>query len=135
MRSYNGGEYISKEFVDFCAKKRIKREFTAPYTPTQNNVAEHMNCTIQERLMSMLSQSHLPQSFWTEALMTTLINRMPNASLQFKVPKELWSGHLVSYEILKTFGYEAYAHVPKELRGKLDPKSRKRIFIGYGMDG
>ena len=77
MRSDNGGEYISKEFADFYAEKGIKREFTAPYTPAQNGVAERMNRTIQERLMSMLSQSHLPQSFWAEALMTTvyLINR------------------------------------------------------------
>ena len=44
-------------------------------------------------------------------------------------------GHPVSYQRLRTFGCEAYAHVPKELRAKLDPKSRKYIFIGYGMDG
>ena len=30
---------------------------------------------------------------------------------------------------------EAYVHVPKELRAKLDPKSRKCIFVGYGLDG
>lgn len=87
--------------------------------------------------MSMLSQSHLSQSFWAEALMIAvyLINRMPNASLQFKVPEELWSRHPVSYQRLRTFGCEAYAHMPKELCAKLDPKSRKYIFIGYGMDG
>ena len=81
--------------------------------------------------MSMLSQSHLQQSFSAEALITTvyLINRTPNASLQFKVPEELWSGHSVSYQRLETFGCEAYAHVPKELRAKLDPKSCKCIFI------
>ena len=100
LRSDNGGEYISKEFADFCAEKGIKREFTAPYTPAQNGVAERMNRTIQERIMSMLSQSSLPQLFWVEALMTTiyLINRTLNATLQFKVPEELWSGHLVSYQ-------------------------------------
>ena len=64
-----------------------------------------------------------------------LINKMPNASLQFKVHEELWSGHLVSYQRLRFFGCEAYVHVPKELHAKLDPKSRKCIFVGYGMDG
>ena len=39
LHSNNGGEYISEEFVDFCASKGIKREFTAPYTPAQNGVA------------------------------------------------------------------------------------------------
>ena len=105
LRSDNGGEYISKQFADFWAEKGIKREFIAPYTPAQNGVAERMNCTIQERLISMLSQSHFPQSFWVESLMIVvyLINRMPNASLQFEVPKELWSGHPVSYHRLRTF--------------------------------
>ena len=46
-----------------------------------------------------------------------------------------WSGHPVSYHRLKTFGCEAYAHVPKELCAKLDPKSRNCFFIGYGIDG
>ena len=32
-----------------------------------------------------------------------------------RVPEELWSRHPVSYHRLKTFGCEAYAHVPKEL--------------------
>ena len=30
LRSDDGGEYISREFTDFCAKRRIKQEFIAP---------------------------------------------------------------------------------------------------------
>ena len=83
LRSENGGEYISKEFADFCAEKGIKWEFIASYTPVQNGVAERMNRTIQERLMSMLSQSYLPQLFWAKALITTvyLINRMHHCQM------------------------------------------------------
>ena len=40
-----------------------------------------------------------------------------------------------NYAHLRVFGCEAYAHVPKELRQKLDPKSQKCIFIGYGTEG
>ena len=46
LRSDNCGEYVSHEFANFCAKRGIKREFTAPYTPSQNGVAERMNHTI-----------------------------------------------------------------------------------------
>ena len=53
----------------------------------------------------------------------------PHASLNFKVPQELWSGHKVTYDRLRTFGCEAYVHVPKELRAKLAPKSRKCILL------
>ena len=30
------------------------------------------------------------------------------------------------------FGYDAFAHVPKENRSEIDPKSRKCVFISYG---
>ncbi|MCO5584862.1 hypothetical protein L7F22_038794 [Adiantum nelumboides] len=57
--SDNGGEFVSKVFADFCSSRGIKHEFTAPYTPAQNGVAEQMNRTIQERIMSMLAQDSL----------------------------------------------------------------------------
>jgi transposase InsO family protein len=39
LRSDNGGEYTSKEFVNFCKDVEIKRELTTPYNPQQNGVA------------------------------------------------------------------------------------------------
>ena len=95
-----------------------------------------MNRTIQERIMSMLSQVNLTQRFWAEALFTAvyLINRSPHTSLQFRVVEALWWGHKLSSDRPGTFGCEAYAHVPKELRAKLDPWAKKCIFIGYGQD-
>ena len=35
---------------------------------------------------------------------------------------------------LKVFGCVAYAHVPDELRKKLDKKGHKCIFVGYSKD-
>lgn len=35
---------------------------------------------------------------------------------------------------LKVFGFAAYAHVAKDERHKLDPKTRKCIFLGYGAE-
>jgi transposase InsO family protein len=40
LRSDNGGEYTSKEFVSFCEDVGIKRELTTPYNLQQNGVAE-----------------------------------------------------------------------------------------------
>ena len=40
--------------------------------------------------------------------------------------------HNVSHLIF--FDYVAYAHVPDELRKKLDKKGRKYIFVGYSED-
>ena len=46
VRSDNGGEYVDREFVDFCASEGIRREFTVPYTPQQNGVDERKNRAI-----------------------------------------------------------------------------------------
>ena len=46
-------------------------------------------------------------------------------------PQEVWTGKEISLTHLKVFGYDAYVHVPKENRSKLDKKDDKCIFIGY----
>jgi transposase InsO family protein len=46
LRSDNGGEYTSKDFVSFCRDVGIKRELTTPYNPQQNGVAERKNKTM-----------------------------------------------------------------------------------------
>ena len=46
---------------------------------------------------------------------------------------EVWSGKKPSIRHLRVFGCEAYAHVPKEKRSKLENKAVKCIFIGYSV--
>jgi hypothetical protein len=52
-------------------------------------------------------------------------------------PHEVWFGKNPSLSHLKVFGCDAFVHVPKEKRSKLDKKEVKCIFIGYkeGMKG
>jgi hypothetical protein len=45
-------------------------------------------------------------------------------------PNEVWSGKNPSVSHLKLFVYDAFVHVPKEKRSKLDKKEVKCIFIG-----
>jgi hypothetical protein len=57
--------------------------------------------------------------------------------LDDKTPHEVWTGKKPSLEHLKVFGCDAYVHVPKESRSKLDNKVEKCIFMGYkdGVNG
>nr|GEU38679.1 hypothetical protein [Tanacetum cinerariifolium] len=48
LRTDRGGEFLSKEFNDFCDEHAILRQLTAPYTLEQNGVAERKNRTIVE---------------------------------------------------------------------------------------
>jgi transposase InsO family protein len=45
LRSDNGGEYKNKKMSDLCEKLKISQQFTVPYNPEQNCLAERMNRT------------------------------------------------------------------------------------------
>ena len=48
LHTDNGGEYVSKEFEDYLRSNGISQDFTVPYSPTQNGVAERMNRSLLE---------------------------------------------------------------------------------------
>ena len=54
-----------------------------------------------------------------------LVNRSPSSVLGDKTPQEVWTGKEPSLTHLKVFGCDAYVHVPKENRSKMDKKAEK----------
>jgi transposase InsO family protein len=80
LRSKNGGEYTSKEFMDFCAGEGIRRELTVPYNPQQTGVAERRNRAIVGAARAMLHDQGLPLFLWAEACYTAvyLQNMLPS---------------------------------------------------------
>ena len=87
LRSDTGDEYVSHEFGDFRMSRDIRREFTTPYTHFQNGVAERMNRTIQDRVVSILHHANFLQGFWAEVVLTPVhvINLSPNTAIGLKV--------------------------------------------------
>ena len=75
----------------------------------------------------------LPKVFWAETVNTAsfIINGSPSSAIDFKIPKEVWSGKLVDYSSLKIFGCPAYVHVQSKEHSKLDSKSTKCVFLGF----
>ncbi|GKB98748.1 pol polyprotein [Tanacetum coccineum] len=63
VRSDRGGEYVSL-FAKLCAKHGIRHEFTAPYSPQQNNIAKRKNRTLKEMVNAMLINSGLSEDMW-----------------------------------------------------------------------
>ena len=47
LRFDNGGEFTSKEFMDYYNSHGIKRQFPIARTPQQNGVVEIKNMTLQ----------------------------------------------------------------------------------------
>ena len=66
-----------------------------------------------------------------------MVNRSPASASEDKTPYEVWTGKKPSLSHLRVFGCDAYVHVPKEKRTKLDNKSERCIFIRYkdGLKG
>ncbi|KAE8695859.1 U-box domain-containing protein 31 [Hibiscus syriacus] len=136
LRSDNGGEYRDSRFRDFCANNGIKMETTVPITPQQNGVAECMNRTLNERARSMRIHAGLPKFLWTEAINTAayLINRGPSVPLDGGIPEEAWRKKEINLSHLRVFGCISYVHINSAERSKLDAKSNKCVFVGYGGD-
>ena len=75
-------------------------------------------------------------TFWDDVvdIVVYLINRGPSSALDGGIPEEGWIGKKVNYSFMRTFGCEAFVHIDKENRTKLEAKSKKCTFIGYGDD-
>jgi hypothetical protein len=134
VRSDQGGEFTANDFEAFCTQQGIRHQTTPAYTPQLNDVAERKNRTILDMARSLLKAKKLPKQYWAEAVSCAvyLLNRCPTRSLQAVTPQEAWSGHKPSVTHLRVFGCVAYAKIPDARRTKLDDKSEKCIFIGYG---
>jgi transposase InsO family protein len=63
LRSNNGGEFTSKEFMDYCNNHGIKRQFSIVRTLQQNGVVETKNRTVQEMARTMIMDSKLIDIF------------------------------------------------------------------------
>ena len=63
LRSYRGGEYLRREFIDHLRDCGIISQLTLPDISQWNGVFERRNRTLLDMVRSMMSQSNLPISF------------------------------------------------------------------------
>jgi hypothetical protein len=141
VHSDRGGEYygrhtpygqISGPFAKFLEENGIVAQYSLPYEPQQNGVAERWNHTLMKMVRSMLSNSMLPLNLWIEALKTAahIIIHVPSKSVP-KTPYELWTGRKTSINYLHIWGCPAEVKIFNPQLEKLDPKTISYHFIGY----
>ena len=89
---------------------------------------EHARC--------MRLHTGLPLQFWVDSvnIVVYLINRGPSSDLDGGIPEDAWTSKKVNYSFLRNFGCEAFVHIDKENRSKLQAKSKKCTFIGNMVD-
>jgi transposase InsO family protein len=94
MRFDNGAELVNGEIKKFAEEEGIIIETTAPYSPSQNGIAERFNRTLLELVRAMLIARNLPPFLWDEAVShaTYLRNRAPTRALEGITLYEAWTG-------------------------------------------
>ncbi|GJS20821.1 putative ribonuclease H-like domain-containing protein [Tanacetum coccineum] len=90
--------------------KDIKKEFSVARTPQQNDVAERRIRTLIEAARTLLADSKLPTTFWSELVRT----------------------HALSF--MRPFGCHVTILNTLDYLGKFDGKSDEGFFIGYSMN-
>ncbi|KAG9442194.1 hypothetical protein H6P81_018048 [Aristolochia fimbriata] len=136
IRSDHGREFENNQFAQFCEKRGISHEFSAPKTPQQNGVVERKNRTLQEMARAMINAKNLPHKLWAEAVNTTcyISNRVHLRYLTHKTPYELWKGRKPKVHYFREFGSTCYVLRDREQLGKFDTRSTEGIFVGYSRN-
>ncbi|KAL0546105.1 hypothetical protein IC582_016010 [Cucumis melo] len=135
LRLDRGGEYSDKTLKDFCESNGIIHEFTAPYSPQQNGIAERKNRTLKEMMNAMLLSSGLSDNMWGEAVLSAcfVLNRISHKRVD-KTPYELWKEHAPNLSYLKVCGCLAKVSFPALKKSTVGSKTFDCIFIGYAQN-
>ncbi|GJX41399.1 putative ribonuclease H-like domain-containing protein [Tanacetum coccineum] len=136
IRCDNRTEFKNKVMNQFYEMKGLKREYSVARTPQQNRVAERKNRTLLEAARTMLADSKLPTTFWTEAINTTCYvqNRVLVIKPQNKTPYELFLGRKPALSFIRPFGCLVTILNNIDHLGKFDGKADEGFFIGYSTN-
>ncbi|GKC12621.1 retrovirus-related pol polyprotein from transposon TNT 1-94 [Tanacetum coccineum] len=133
LRSDQGTEFRNATLEEFCSGKGIVQNFSAPYTPQQNGVAECRNRTLIEAARTMLSEANMKLYFWAEAVNTACYtqNRSIIVKRHNKTSYELLHLKKPSISHLKVFGCVCFILNSKDHPSKFAPKADEGILLGY----
>jgi len=125
-------EYNTNVIQNYCIDNGIELDLTMARSKNQNMKAERKIRTLEDRIRTLLLWAKLPDTFWCQAAQIAVFidNRIIRPG-ETKTPLELFTDEKINYHRMHTFGSVAYVHVPKEKRRKIDPTSRRCLFMSY----
>ena len=59
-----GKEFIKEKLESWCKEHSMEIRYTAPYSSSQNGIAEQMNHTLVELSRAMIIANNLPEFLW-----------------------------------------------------------------------
>jgi hypothetical protein len=122
-----------EEYLD---EEGIKHEFSSPYNPQQNGVAERKNRTLIEMARTMLDEYKTSDRFWAEAVNTAChaTNRLYLHRLLKKTPYELLTKDKPNISYFRVFGSKCFILNKKNRLSKSTPKCDEGFLLGYGSN-
>jgi transposase InsO family protein len=132
-----GLEYLNQEVKQSLSKRGIELRPSTPYNQEQNGCAERDHRTIVEMSKCLLhAHTGLPPFMWAEMMNTSayILNRTGVSGVAGKSPHEVWYGTKPRISHFRVIGTVGFAHIPKQLRNKLESKAMKCILVGYNDD-
>jgi hypothetical protein len=133
IRSDNATEFKNYTLNDFQSDEGIHHQYSYPYTPQQNGVAERKNWTLMDMARTMLAVFKSSYNFWAKAINTAChaTNWLyPHKGLN-KTPYEVLTGKKPNIKYFWVFGCKCF-YLKKDVHlSKFDSKAIEGIFVGY----
>ncbi|GJV63138.1 retrovirus-related pol polyprotein from transposon TNT 1-94 [Tanacetum coccineum] len=135
IRTDNGTECRNHKLESFCDEKGISQNFSSPYTPEQNGVAERKNSTLIEAAKTMMNGSVPFKHFLTEAVRIACYtqNRSIIIKRHDKTPYEIFRERIPNISYFHVFRCPVFIHNHKDHLGKFDAKAMIYYFLGYSF--
>ncbi|GKB59852.1 retrovirus-related pol polyprotein from transposon TNT 1-94 [Tanacetum coccineum] len=135
IKTDNGTEFRNYELESFYDEKGIYQNFSSPYTPGQNGVAERKNRTLIDAARTMLKGSVLSKHFWTDAVRIACYtqNRSIIVKRHDKTSYEIFRERITNISYFHVFGCPVFIHNHKDHLGKFNAKADDGYFLGYSF--
>jgi hypothetical protein len=135
LKTDRGGEWNSKEFNSWCARRGLRRKRTAPHS--SSGTAEKMIDSVQTRSMAMRNWAGCAEDtgLWPESMKyaATVIRFLPSASVQLR-GRSPWEkrheGKKPRMHTLHPWGCLAYPHISKRQRRRYENRAKRAMFMG-----
>ena len=133
LRADNGKEYVNRKLQSWCREKGIQIQYTAPYSPQQNGVAERANRTLVELTRAMLKARNVPKTLWPTAVSHAAYvrNRAYTRAIYSQTPYERWNNEKPNVTKLQEYGTPVEILREAENQSKLEPKTKTCTFLGF----
>ena len=132
VRSDQGGEYTSAEFLELEKTEGIDLQNSIPRRQQQNGAAEKYGKDLVWMARTLLIAANLSPAFWPFAIACAcyLLNRAPCSAIGDDIPFRVFWGFLPDITNLKKFGKEIVIR-NDEPDGKFGPRGDRAILLGY----